>query len=114
MSKLTESIFTVKGASGTKYEFNIYSLDTNFKAIGGIYIFTQRSNSNQQFERNLVYCGKTNDLSNRFESHHKEDCIRQNGANCICVMLVSSEQERRAIEADILSGNDFKCNEILN
>lgn len=107
---------TVKGELGKEYEFSIHSLNTKFREVGGIYVFTRRykKSSDQKFYHDLIYCGKTNDLSNRFKSHHKEDCIKRNNANCICFMVVTTEQERKAIEADILSGNDFKCNEIFN
>jgi hypothetical protein len=115
MTKVTESKFEIKGKSGKTYEFDIFKLDTSFNPIGGIYIFTRRyKRLDSKYYHELIYCGKTNDLSTRFDNHHKKDCIEKNKANCVCVKSVSSEQERTNIEQDILLGNNFKCNEILN
>lgn len=35
MSKL--GTLTLTGASGTKYKFEVYPVDTNFSAVGGVY-----------------------------------------------------------------------------
>ena len=104
----------IYGKSNKKYIFNIFPLDTQFKPIGGIYIFTKRITSQTIPEHKLIYCGKTNDLSKRFDNHHKEGCIKSHGANCICVMFVTSESDRTEIEKDILANNKFICNEKLN
>lgn len=114
MAKLTESKFTITGKSGNVYEFNIYDMETIYNNVGGIYIFTKRTINNNNFSHDLIYCGKTDDLSTRFNNHHKVGCIKKNEANCICVKKVTSEEERTYIEEDILQGNNFKCNEVLN
>lgn len=115
MSKVTTTQFTITGKSGTIYSFDIYTTDTKFKAIGGIYIFTKRfQGTDQKFYHVIIYCGKAEDLSTRFNDHHKQDCIDKNKANCICIKSVSTETERIEIETDILNGNNFKCNEVLN
>lgn len=101
---------TFIGKSGKQYVFSIYNTVTSFKAIGGIYIFLRK----EQDTYYHVYCGKTDNLSTRFDNHHKADCIRKNGANRICAMLVSTEKERTTIEEDILANNNFSCNEMLN
>lgn len=40
--------------------------------------------------------------------------IEANGANCIGVMVVGDKNKRVEIETDILEGNNFICNEVLN
>jgi len=114
MSKVTENTYIIKGKSGTKHEFNIYTLDTSFRDVGGIYVFTRRTKSNGHFYHSNVYIGKTNDFSSRFENHHKKDCITKFNANCICVIQVDSENKRTEIETDLLLGNNTFCNEINN
>lgn len=114
MGKVTENKLTVTGKSGQVYEFNIYGLDTEFNEVGGIYIFTRRYRNRDKYSHNFIYCGKTENLSTRFNNHHKADCIKRNNANCICVMRVDSDEERSKIETDILKGNEFTCNEVLN
>jgi len=114
MGKVNENTFSIKGESGTKYTFSMYNFDTEFKDVGGIYIFTNRTNSNDKFTHNVIYIGKTNDLSTRFDNHHKADCINRNESNCICVKQVDSEKERTKIETDLLIENQTNCNEINN
>lgn len=114
MPKVTENKLTVTGKSKKVYEFMIYTLDTKFKAVGGIYIFTRRYKDGDKYSHVFIYCGKTNDLSTRFDNHHKAECIKRNNANCLCVMSVNTEKERTSIEKDILEGNDFICNDVLN
>lgn len=114
MPKLTESKYSLVGKSGKKYTFGIYSLDTNFRSIGGIYVFTRREKSSNTYSHSNKYIGKTNDLSKRFKNHHKEKCIMANHANCLCVMSVNLEEDREAIETDLLLGNTTSCNEINN
>lgn len=117
MPKVTESKFTIKGKSGNTHSFEIYSLDTTFNKIAGVYVFTNRSKqSDGTYSHSIIYCGITNDLSTRFNRHHKEADIKKQNANCICVMAVSDEKQRTSIEADILmcKDNKFPCNDLLN
>jgi len=114
MGKLTDNTYVLTGQSGKKYIFNIYSIDTSFSAVGGIYLFTRRTKSGDTFLHTNKYLGKTNDLSTRFDNHHKEDCIVENNANCLCVMRVDSEDDRTNYETDLLLANNTTCNEINN
>jgi hypothetical protein len=114
MPKVTEAKLSVIGKSIKDYQFVIYAINTKFEAVGGVYIFIELDKEGDKDDHTFIYCGKTNDLSTRFDSHHKADCIKKNNADCICVMFVDSEEERAAIEKDILDGNYFICNEMLN
>jgi len=111
MTKITESKLTITGQSGAGYEFGLYTMDTQFNNVGGIYVFTKRSVSGNH---TYIYCGRTQDFPSRFSDHHKSDEIEANGANCIGVMVVSDHDRRVEIETDILQGNNFVCNEVLN
>lgn len=115
MPKLTNATLKIHGKSLTAYQFELYSLTTNFPKKGAVYIFTRRiTNADGINNHRLVYCGKTNDLTSRFNNHHKTECFQMHSANCICVLLVSTEHARTQIETDILNGNLFSCNETLN
>jgi len=121
LSNLRE-VMSVTGESGRKYELKMYKLDENterlhdmcpeFPDVGGIYIFIKQYKDTNY--RDLIYCGKTENLSNRFYDHHKEDDIIEENPNYICIMRVNTDEERTLIEEDILGGNDFTCNEMLN
>jgi hypothetical protein len=104
----------VRGKSNTEYHFSIYAIDYEFDEAGGVYIFANIYNYGDKYFHDLIYCGKTKDLSTRFSDHHKADDIERHDANCICVMEVSTEEERTSIEQDILEGNEFPCNDQHN
>lgn len=109
MSKL--GTIYLYGASGTKYEFKIYSLDTDFKAVGAVYAFTKSINKENKYSHTIIYIGQTDDLSERFDNHHKKDCIESNGANCICVHIDNSENSRLNKESDLIKGQNPVCND---
>jgi hypothetical protein len=90
------------GRSGKTYTFSEYAIGTEFKPVGAVYMFLN--------VREPVYVGQTEDLSERFDNHHKADCIRRRGATVICVLVVSSEAERLAIERDLLANYSWPCN----
>jgi len=100
----------LEGCSGKTYDFDIYPIDTIFKALGAIYFISKRKDRNHE----KIYLGITEDLSTRFVNHHKQDCFDKHDANCISVHLNQSETERESIEKDILCKHDFSCNKTNN
>jgi hypothetical protein len=107
-SKIEDLVLT--GKSGTKYTFEMYPLDTSFRVVGGVYIITKRTVVSAGGSHSLIYVGHTGNLSERFDDHHKADCFKRHGANCIGVLLEENEQRRLAIEADLLKAYDWPCN----
>lgn len=101
---------TLEGCSGNSYEFTVYEKGTEFNSVGGVYCVTKIIDN----IHSLIYLGITNDLSSRFDNHHKEDCFVENGATHICIHRESSEDERSRIEKDILCKYNFPCNETNN
>ena len=112
MSKIEGKTITFKGKQNN-YECNIYTLDTNFKAVSAIYVFTNRHKNGDGISHTRIYVGKTKDLSQRFDDHHKANCFEKHNANCICIYKCK-ESELDFIEKDIMSVNTTKCNEQLN
>jgi hypothetical protein len=92
------------GRSGNKYAFQVYSLDTSFKSIPGVYIFLKSDNNNP------IYVGETGDLSCRFDDHHKAAAIKGHGADRIGVLVESDDARRLAIERDLLTNYLWPCN----
>lgn len=109
---------TIKGMSGTNYYFNVYGfsrfsdLTDAFRPISALYAFTRRFSQGASYTYDLVYVGETGNLSTRFTNHHKEDCITNSFANCICIhSFQGTESERIAAETDILNAFDLPCND---
>ncbi len=110
MAKLASITFI--GASGTKYKFNVYSWDTNFDEVAAVYFITKRiQESDGGYTHARIYVGQTNDLSKRFDDHHKASCFKRHGANCICIYREDDETERLRIESDLISQYSPRCND---
>jgi len=102
---------TFTGASGQTYAFDIYPWGTSFKAFAAVYAVTKRyQNSEGGYTHTVLYFGQTSDLSERFDDHHKADCLKRNGANCICIHLEESEATRIRIEKDLIPNYNPSCN----
>lgn len=79
-----------------------------------MYVFTKRTEKQDGSGTHaIIYIGKTEDLSTRFDNHHKEDCIFKHGANKICVRQVDFENERDIIEKDLIKNYNPVCNDQL-
>lgn len=105
-------ILEITGKSGAKYVFTIYNIYTNFKPVGGLYLFTKLLEDKETHK--YIYLGITNNLSTRFDNHHKEDCIKKNGSTHISIYFESNQLSREKAESDILSAINTTCNEKMN
>lgn len=106
MAKL--GTLTLTGASGTKYEFTVYSSDTDFRSgVACVYYISHRDNSAKHTN---IYVGQTEDVSDRHEDHHKQDCFEKHGYNAISLHLEESERTRLRIEKDLIASLDPPCN----
>lgn len=107
----TPATLELVGASGRRYTFYVYPWGTLFKPQGGVYAVT-RAVANQTGGNNhtILYVGQTGDLSERFDQHHKEPCFRRNAATHLCVTTEANEQNRLAIEADLVRAYNPPCN----
>lgn len=104
---------TYKGKSKTDYRFNLYPMGTGFNNIGAIYIVTKREVNEGKGTHTLLYVGQTEDMSNRFDDHHKQDCFDSRGGNCIGVYQLSTQKERDAVEQDLIAAYNPPCNDQL-
>lgn len=113
ITKLDKTL-TLGGKSGKEYTFKLSTFD-EFEDVKdgftghGLYVF---SNRNTHCEHTLIYLGMASTLETRFDNHHKEDCIKANGANCLGIyhMNNSTRESRKEAESDILAANSITCN----
>lgn len=111
MAKLGTIAFT--GASGATYDFDVYPWGTGFKKdYGAVYFVTKRGkNAEGGYSHTRIYLGETEDLSTRFDNHHKQDCFDRNEANCICIHGEQDESARLRIEKDLIDKYHPPCND---
>jgi len=99
------------GVSGNQYVFEVYSKDTTFNAVGGVYAITSRQQNDQGgFSHTRIYIGQTDNLSTRFDNHHRLDCFNRKNWNCICVHRDDNESSRLEKERDLIDNYDTPCN----
>lgn len=102
-----ETSVTLKGNSGRSYDFDVYPWNTSFNPIGAVYAVLKKNGSNFT----ILYIGQTNDLSERFDNHHKQGCFDRNNKTHIAIHTESSESRRFNIETDLVRNYSPTCND---
>jgi hypothetical protein len=110
MSKL--GTVNLKGASGTKYQFDVYTKDTTFNDnVDCVYYVSKRTTKiDVSGYHTAIYVGETGDLKERFTTHHKQSCFDSHAYNCISVHLESSSSKRLDKETDLVDALNPSCN----
>lgn len=111
---MKKGAITFTGKSGLQYPFLIWSLDTRFKPIGGVYFITERRTDAAKQLRprhNAIYIGRTDDLAQSFNAEALPERFLKLGANCICVHLHDDPERRLGIERDLLAVYTTDCND---
>ncbi len=98
---------TLNGASGAKYEFEVYPWGTEFRPTGGVYAVLRRDPGGYR----VLYVGETGDLSERFDNHHRALCFTLHRKTHIGVLAEGSRDRRLAIETDIRQFYNPPCNQ---
>jgi hypothetical protein len=109
MSKIADGTFV--GASGTRYDFTIYTSDTSFKNFGAVYAFSKIAVKDSKGSHELLYIGETKELGDRIANHEKWFCVTDHGCNCICVHADDNNQSRLDKESDLIRNADLPCND---
>ena len=111
---MRKGAITFTGKSGLQYPFHIWSLDTQFKPIGGVSFITQRKADKAKQLRpshNPIFIGQTQDLAQSFNAQPLPERFMKFGANCLCVHLDEDPERRAGIEKDLLSVYRTDCND---
>jgi hypothetical protein len=100
------------GASGVPYKFEVYHSSVTFAKVGGVYSVTKRVVTGGKTAHSLIYVGETDNLRERFQGHHRQDCFDRNGANSICVHRDDRKESRLQKEADLSANKNYPwtCN----
>lgn len=92
----------LKGRSGRAYAFERYPLNTPWNSVGVVYAV---------LNTHVLYVGQTNDLKTRFSNHEHARDFAYHRATHLAVRQVAREDERKAIEADLVGGYSPPINE---
>lgn len=106
-------LVTLKGTSGTSYDFEVHNVGTNFNAIAGVYALLSSSGS----PYSVLYIGEAQSLFQRLNidpesgNHDGYDCARRRALTHIAVRRVNGgKQARLDVEADLVDYYDPVCN----
>jgi len=103
-----ETVFC-SGKSGREYKYWVYPLGSPFEAVPGNYCFVKEAKP-QDYQP--VYFGESKDLSERFDSHHKMRCLKENGVTHIHAHKSRDDKQVRLTEAaDLVSKWHPPCND---
>ena len=91
------------------YSFNIYSMQTKWNDVGGVYIFSYLSDPEKRLWT-AVYIGRTSSFSNRLPGHEKWLAAKRNGATHVHARSVSQETTRQEIEKELIQAFDPPLN----
>ena len=98
---------TWTGKSGV-YQYEVHPVGQEFPAVAGNYIFAKETPPGWW---SPIYIGRTANLSERFDGHHKMPCIRANGATHIHIHWNNGDAQMRLDEeADLIAKHNPPCN----
>ena len=81
------------------YEFRVYSPDTKWNDVGGLYIFAKR---NQLGKWITLYAGQTGSFRDRLSGHERWAEAERQGATHIHARVEEDENLRILIEAKLI------------
>lgn len=124
LEEIDNITFKVYDITGYDFKENITLPDETSNL--GVYIFTKRINEEigvglkdgknewvYATVHELLYCGKTSEINQRFHRHHKAKDLK-GVANSLCIHICETESEIDDIERLLLSTHNFRFNKILN
>jgi hypothetical protein len=96
-----------EGASGKKYLYTIYSMNTEWNDVAGNYIFAYESSPHTW---TAVYIGETESFKDRLPNHNELPCIKRSGGTHIHAHTNENSQARLEEEEDLLATHKTPCN----
>ena len=107
----TLDTITLAGRSGQDYAFRVYPWEHRFRAVPAVYVVMAREIEPQKAPSYTpIYVGLTEDLSQIFEAHVKDECFQAYNANTIAVVAETDPLEQIRIEQDLLKRLNPPCN----
>ena len=98
-----------EGQSGKQYQYEIFAIDTSFRALPGNFIYAQQAEDGSWVP---IYIAQTRDMHQRLEGHVSMDDAVANGATHIHAHYCEKGQAARCTEErDLILRWRPACNE---
>ena len=88
-----------KSVTWSTHEFNIYTTNTTWNDVAGIYIFTMVNKDNFWIP---LYIGQADSFKNRLSDHNKWDAAKRLGMTHVHAKSVGKQTDRDAIEKELI------------
>lgn len=99
----------ITGASGERYEFSAFSLDSDFRNVGGVYALARRTlDEDGRARHEILYLGRTESLKKSLRGKEQWASIFP-GCNCILVRAETDPERRALAETDLRRIHDCAC-----
>ena len=85
-------------SSFQKSEFDVFSLNTDWNDVGGIYIFCYLGEEYWH----ALYIGQADSFKNRLSGHDRLDEAKRKGATHIHARTVAQQAQRNALEKQLI------------
>lgn len=89
------------------HEFNVYTPDTTWNDVGGVYIF---SGVNAQNRWVALYVGQAESFRDRFSSHEQWEPATRHGATHIHARVIPEAGARDAVERELIQACQPRLN----
>lgn len=102
---------TFPGRDGREYRFRVYRWGNEFKPLPAVYIVSERVVDPAKAPRYTpIFIGVTDDLSQAFRRHPKNECLQMYLANTIAVLPERSLPKRLQIAKELAEALEPPCN----
>lgn len=91
----------------SKYEFGVYSPDTTWNEVSGVYVFCGVSAQNQWVP---LYIGQAENFRSRLSAHEQWGPASRLGATHIHALVVSQSATRDLIERELIKSYQPRLN----
>ena len=105
--KLADALFRGRG---NQHTFKVYPLLANITDQPAVFIISRRIVDRNGRGHHAVVCiGETASTAKEFRKHKRAKCVKDHGANAVCVLKEKDEEGRVGIIDDLVSNRSFSC-----
>lgn len=99
--------FSWQGASGRWYDFDVARAARVWEPVGGVFAFVKPGDSPTMEAGGpvMLFIAKTNDFAGSLARHDMWQAAQQLGAGEVHLLPIPDDQERLAVERDLLSAH---------
>lgn len=105
--KLCDALFRGKDF---EHVFKVYPLKAAITDQAAVFIISRRVTDRLGKGHHVTVCiGETDSTDTEFKRHRRSQCVKDHGANVICILKERHAETRRDVLADLTTNRSFSC-----